>query len=99
MQYTIEYDEIEVCDMDGNLWKVAFTREVDYFIDSNYGADADGKNGERRVEIDDDNHVDTLVFYNEKWSPIELLHPTQQHTINAAIETWKQEHDPTIPDA
>jgi len=99
MLYTAEFDEIEVTDAEGTDWKVAFTREVEYAIDPNYGADADGKNGERRVDIDEDNHTDTQVFYNDKWRAIEFMSPSQQHIINASIETWKQEHLPTIPDA
>jgi len=99
MLYTAEFDEIEVTDAEGTDWKVAFTREVEYAIDPNYGADADGRNGERRVFIDDDLHTDTQVFYKDKWRAIELLHPSQRKLINAAIETWKQAHEPTIPDA
>jgi hypothetical protein len=98
-RFTAEFDQIKVMDTDGTEWEVAFTREVDYSIDPNYGADADGKNGERRVDIDEDNHVDTQVNYGGVWTDVDKLHPAQQHAINAAIETWKQDNEPMIPDA
>lgn len=97
--FTAEYDQVEVIDMDGNTWEVAFTREVTYSIDKNYGADADGERGVERIFIEDDEHVDTQVLYASVWTDIENLHPEQQHAINAAIETWKQDNEPSIPDA
>jgi hypothetical protein len=99
MLHTTDIDEIEVEDAEGTVWKVGFTREVTYVIEKDYGVDADGNRGERRIEIDDDNHTDTQVFYGGKWSAIEFLHPMQQRAINAAIEDWKEQNEPTIPDA
>lgn len=96
--FTAEYDQIEITDMNGDTWEVAFTREVDYSTEL-WGVDADGNRGERRTFIDEDNHVDTQVNYNGAWTDIEKLPAEKQHLINAAIEAWKQENEPMIPSA
>lgn len=85
-RFTAEFDQIKVTDTEGVEWEVAFTREVDYHEETS---------GEK--VIDEDNHVDTQVNYGGVWTDVDKLHPAQQHAINSAIETWKQENEPSLP--
>lgn len=70
-KYLYTYVEVETPDMD--IVKYRVHARIDYFIDRNYGADADGGRGESRLFVEDV----VLLEVTEDGKPVILTEETE----------------------
>lgn len=76
----------------GHVYTVNFIRITRTFVDPNYGADADGRRGERRVFIDEDS-CEGLEVNGKKIAdyPKDI-----QDEITSLVEDWMRENKPDL---
>lgn len=92
MSDTVVNNTVEIeLEIDGEFYEVTFERETTFSIDSDYGADADGRRGVRMEFVEDDNESDVMIA----GKPLEEYPQVFQQKADAAIHKWMDENIPT----
>lgn len=85
--------EIEVETANGVTHKVAFHRETSWYVDNDYGANADGNYGVSATFIDSDSVSDIRVKVGEEYVSVLEIGDTERIQIEEAINVWMEEND------